>query len=186
MKKLFGRARTLVPLVALAVAIPAIAHAAPGYTDSRVAMRAGPGYDYPRVTDLGRNTRVNIHGCIRRYDWCDVSVRGVRGWVPSDELLFRYRGRPVRVVEYGPRISLPMLTFSFDTYWDDNYRRSSFYRDRDRWRDYWRRDQDRDGVPNRVDRDRDGDGIRNNRDRDRDGDGVRNRNDPAPNNPRRD
>ncbi len=86
----------------------------------------------------------------------------------------------------GPRIALPMLTFSFDTYWHDNYRRSGFYRDRDRYRDFARRDQDRDGIPNRFDRDRDGDGIRNNRDRDRDGDGVRNRNDLAPNNPRRD
>ena len=70
----------------------------------------------------------------------------------------------------------------------------------------WRRDRDRDGIPNRYDRDRDGDGITNrydgryesryegdrdrdgvpNRyDRDRDGDGVNNRRDDAPNNPRR-
>lgn len=186
MNNIFARARTVAPLVALALAIPAAAQAAPGFTDGRVALRAGPGYDYPRVTDLGRNTRVNIHGCIRRYDWCDVSVRGVRGWVPSNDLMFRYQGRPVRVVEYGPRIALPTLTFSFDTYWTDNYRRSGFYRDRDRYREFARRDNDRDGIPNRFDRDLDNDGVRNSRDRDRDGDGVRNRNDPAPNNPRRD
>jgi uncharacterized protein YraI len=135
------------------------------------------------VTTLNRNTRVQIHGCINRYDWCDVSVRGARGWVEGDDLRLRYQGRPVRIVEYGPRIALPTLTFSFDRYWNDNYRRSGFYRDRDRYRDFARRDQDRDGVPNRFDRDRDGDGIRNNRDRDRDGDGVRNNRDQKPNNP---
>lgn len=186
MKNICTSARYALPLAALVMALPAAAQAAQGFTEGRVALRAGPDNDYPRVTTLNRNTRVQIHGCINRYDWCDVSVRGARGWVEGEDLRLRYQGRPVRVIEYGPRIALPMLTFSFDTYWNDNYRRSGFYRDRDRYRDYARRDQDRDGIPNRFDRDRDGDGIRNNRDRDRDGDGVRNRNDPAPNNPRRD
>lgn len=186
MKTILARASLAASVAALTMALPAEAQAAPGYTESRVALRAGPGYDYPRVSNLGRNTRVNIHGCIRRFDWCDVSVRGVRGWMPADELYYRYQGRPVRVVEYGPRIALPTLVFSFDSYWNDNYRGSGFYRDRNRYRQVWSRDQDRDGVPNRFDRDRDGDGVRNNRDRDRDGDGVRNRNDRAPNNPRRD
>ena len=210
MNKFLARARYDAPALALAMAIPAAAQAAPGYTDSRVALRAGPGGEYPRIVTLDRNTRVNIVGCIRRYDWCEVSMRGVRGWVPADELMFRYRGRPVRVMEYGPRMSLPTLTFSFDTYWDNNYRGSNFYRDRDRYRQVWSRDQDRDGIPNRFDRDRDGDGVRNNRDpqpnspgvnrvdrdldndgisndrdSDRDGDGVRNRKDDAPSNPRR-
>ncbi|MGE3336052.1 MAG: SH3 domain-containing protein [Rhodospirillaceae bacterium] len=184
MKTFFMRARVAAPALALAMAIPAVALAAPGFTDSRVALRAGPGGEYPRIMTLQRNTRVNIHGCIRRYDWCDVSMRGVRGWVPADELMLRHRGRPVRVMEYGPRIALPTLTFSFDTYWNDNYRRSEFYRDRDRYRTVWMRDQDRDGIPNRIDRDRDGDGVRNNRDRDRDGDGVRNDRDVRPNDPR--
>ena len=185
MKNILSRARLAAPFAVLALAIPAMAQAAPGMTDSRVQLRAGPGYDYPRVTNLARNTRVNVHGCIRRYDWCDVSVRGIRGWMPADDLRLRYQGRVVRVPEYGPRIALPTLTFSFDTYWDDNYRRSNFYRDRDRWREQARRDQDRDGVPNRLDRDRDGDGVRNNRDRDRDGDGTPNRRDDRPNDPRR-
>lgn len=184
MSTVLARARYAAPALALAMAFPAVAQAAPGYTDSRVALRAGPGGEYPRIATLQRNARVNIHGCIRRYDWCDVSVGRARGWVPADELMFRYRGRPVRVMEYGPRISLPTLGFSIDTYWDDNYRRSDFYRDRDRYRQVWNRDQDRDGVPNRFDRDRDGDGIRNDRDRDRDGDGTPNNRDIRPNNPR--
>jgi hypothetical protein len=71
-----------------------------------------------------------------------------------------------------------------------------------RWeldRGEWRRDRDRDGIPNRYDRDRgdgvpnryddgrrgdqDRDGVPNRVDRDRDGDGVRNHRDDSPNNP---
>ena len=81
---------------------------------------------------------------------------------------------------------MPVLTFSFDNYWYNHYRRAAFYHDRDNWRERWRnwtRDQDHDGVPNRLDRDRDG--VPNRVDRDRDGDGVRNNRDNAPNNPSR-
>jgi hypothetical protein len=49
----------------------------------------------------------------------------------------------------------------------------------------YRRDSDRDGIPNRWDRDRDNDGIENRLDRDRDGDGVPNRWDRRPDNWRR-
>jgi len=171
MKTIFSRAFYVAPILAASLAFPTLVQAAPGFTDTRVQLRAGPSMDFPRVATLTRNTRVNIHGCIARYRWCDVSVRGIRGWIPGDDLRFRYQGRPVRVIEYGPRIALPTLTFRFDSYWDDNYRRSSFYRDRNQWRDRYHRDHDRDGVPNRFDRDRDGDGVRNRHDR-------------APNNPR--
>jgi hypothetical protein len=49
----------------------------------------------------------------------------------------------------------------------------------------YRRDSDRDGIPNRWDRDRDNDGVSNRWDRDRDGDGVPNRWDRRPDNGRR-
>jgi len=169
--------RIAVPLLAAAVLATAAAEAATGFTTERLTMRAGPGRDYPVIQTVSRNTRVTVHGCIQRYDWCDVSRGRARGWVDGDSLTVPYQGRRVRVMEFGPRIQLPMLTFNFDTYWDSNYRRASFYRDRDSWRERWRgwnnmRDQDRDGVPNRFDRDRDGDGRPNNRDN-------------APNNPNR-
>src|SRR5690606_11858838 len=52
-------------------------------------------------------------------------------------------------------------------------------------RDNYRRDTDRDGIPNYRDRDLDNDGIRNERDRDRDGHGVPNRYDRRPESPYR-
>jgi uncharacterized protein YraI len=186
MNNKYKKAGLVASVLAMSIAVPGIAQAATGFTESRTTLYAGPDDDYPPVNRLKKNTRVEVHGCIDRYEWCDVSVGRNRGWIAGDDLRLRNRGRSVRVPEYAPVISLPTLTFSFDTYWDNNYRRSTFYRDRANWRQRSMRDQDRDGVPNRVDRDQDGDGIANGRDRDRDGDGVRNRNDPAPRNPRRD
>lgn len=192
----------MIPALAAAMLVPVVAHAERAYTTSNLSMRAGPGRDYPRIARLPSNVRVNLLGCLNRYDWCDVTYRGARGWVNGDALAIRYDDRRVRVFEYGPHIRLPIITFSFDSYWDNHYNRRPFYNDRDVWRDRWRgwgggRDQDRDGVPNRADRDqdgdgirnsrdsdRDGDGIRNDRDRDRDGDGVRNNRDRNPNRPR--
>lgn len=180
--------RFIVPVLAAAMAISAVAEAATGYTTERLNVRAGPGRDYPTIDTVRRDTKVTVHGCLRRYDWCDVSKGRMRGWVDGDSLVIPYRGRRVGMIEYGPRIQMPIISFNFDSYWDNNYRRASFYRERASWRERWQnwaRDQDRDGVPNRFDRDRDGDGVRNNVDRDRDGDGVRNNRDDAPNNPNR-
>jgi uncharacterized protein YraI len=180
--------RFFIPALAVALLGPVAAHAERAYTTTTLALRAGPGSEYPRLERIPRDMRVEVHGCLDRFDWCDVSYRGTRGWLDGEALVVRSEGRRSRVTEYWPRARGPIVTFSFDSYWDNNYNRRSFYRDRDDWRNRsrgWRgRDQDRDGIPNRFDRDQDGDGVRNDRDRDRDGDGVRNNRDSRPNNPR--
>ncbi len=182
--------RYVIPVLAATVFASAAAEAATGYTTERLTMRAGPGREYPRIDSVASNTRVTVHGCVDRYDWCDISRGRQRGWVDGDELVMPFQGRRVKVMQYGPRVNLPVITFRLDNYWDEHYRRASFYRDRDSWRERWRGwsgmpDSDHDGRPNVVDRDDDNDGIRDNRDRDRDGDGVRNNRDRNPNNPNR-
>ncbi len=154
-----------------AMLVPALAKAEVAFTSDSMIVRAGPGHDYPRIDRLPPNMRVRLYGCIDRFDWCDVSFGGIRGWVDGERLFVPYQGRRVRVIEYGPRLSLPLVSFGFDSYWDEHYRRHGFYRERDHWRSF--RDRDHDGVPNRFDRDRDGDGVPNRFDR-------------QPNNPRRD
>jgi uncharacterized protein YraI len=58
----------------------------------------------------------------------------------------------VRIVEYGPRIGLPIIVFSVDSYWNRNYRGRPWYGERSRWRTVWRdRDGGRDGRPERRD-----------------------------------
>lgn len=180
--------RYTLPLIAAALTVSAAAEAATGYTTDRVTLRAGPGRDFPRIDSMNRNVRVQVHGCIDRYDWCDISRGRERGWVSGRDLVIPYQGRRARVADYGPRMRLPVIQFSFDNYWNAHYRGSSFYRDRDNWRGRWGsgfRDQDRDGIPNGVDRDQDGDRIPDRRDRDRDNDGRPNNRDSAPNNPNR-
>ncbi|WP_181706761.1 SH3 domain-containing protein [Chthonobacter rhizosphaerae] len=158
-------------LVALGVvALPAGASADPGYTTGDVNLRAGPGTNYPRIAVVRRGSSVEIHGCLRGYSWCDVSVGYERGWISSRYLDRFYDDRQVYVPQpryYRP----PVVTFGFG-YWDRHYRDRDFYRYRERWdrdgrrdRDWdrdrdWRRDRD-------WDRDRDRDWDRD-RDRDRD------------------
>lgn len=185
MRKIFAIAAVITALVAL----PQAAHAAEAYTAAKIAVRAGPGPNYPTIGYLGRNTGVDIRGCTNRYRYCDVSARGFRGWVAADLLRSRYERRPVSVVQYGNVLGLPLLTFSEKTYWGTHYYDRDFYKTRYGWnndhRNYgwvrdrngsWHRsskwrDTDRDGVSDRYDRDDDNDGIRDSRDRDDDGDG---------------
>ena len=175
------------------------ASAAVAYLTRPTSLRAGPGGDFPRLDRLPPNARVEILGCVDRFDWCDVRFGRMRGWVDGDNLFVPWQGRRVRVMEYGPRLSLPVISFRFDNYWDEHYRGRPFYRERERFRAF--ADRDHDGIPNRFDRtpngrgpnggppgrrDEDHDGIPDRVDRDRDGDGVPNRFDSRPDNRRRD
>ncbi|NJM35304.1 MAG: SH3 domain-containing protein [Rhodomicrobium sp.] len=123
------------------VAIPALANA-----DARVTadlnMRAGPSTDFPVVAVLPDGALVDVYGCIRGYTWCDVSWSGYRGWASAGYLRQAYQGNYVPMLEYGPTFDLPIVSFSFGSYWDDYYRDKPWYGRRDRWRSVWR-DNDR-------------------------------------------
>ena len=121
---------------------PNLASALTAMTTEPTNLRAGPALDFPVVDSIPDDARVTVHGCVRAYRWCDISWRDARGWVSGDELAYFYQQRYVPVVEYGPRIGLPIVVFSFDTYWDRYYRGRPFYGERTRWRTVWR---DRDG-----------------------------------------
>jgi len=153
MKKTFT---TLSALLLSSIALPALAQ------DARVTvdlnMRAGPGTQYPVITTIPGGRAVDIYGCESGLNWCDVNWRGNRGWVYSDYLNYTYESRTRPVAEWGPRIGLPVVSFSFGDYADRHYRGMPWYGDRDRW-DHDRR-RDRGGRWDRRDdhdrRDRDG------------------------------
>jgi uncharacterized protein YraI len=158
------KAISLAAAVAGLVAAPAIASAMTAVTTEPVPLRAGPAIDFPVVDSIPDDARVNVHGCVRAYRWCDVSWRDARGWVQGDDLSYYYQQSYVPIIEYGPRIGLPLVVFSFDTYWDRHYRGRPWYGQRTRWRTVWRERDRRDGRSDRVDR-RDGKGDRDGRDR---------------------
>ena len=119
-------------------AIPVLALAAEGYAIATVNLRAGPSTGYPVVTVIPAGAPVTIYGCMQSPAWCDTSYRGIRGWVSGRYLQALYQQRRVYVgPEYYAPLGIPLIGFSFDTYWDRYYRDRPFYRDRDRWHDYY-------------------------------------------------
>src|SRR5262249_2909179 len=118
-------------------------------TAESIDLRAGPAFDSPVVDRIPSDVNVDIHGCLGGYRWCDVSWRDARGWLPGNQLAYIYQGRRVTVLEYGPRIGLPVVGYSFDSYWDRYYRSRPFYGERARYRTVWR-DHERNGPSERV------------------------------------
>lgn len=135
------------------IAVPAVAQNAEVTAD--LNMRAGPGTQYPVITTIPDGRGVNIYGCESGLNWCDVSWRGNRGWVYSDYLDYTYNRRTRPVSDWGARLDLPLISFSFGDYADRHYRGMPWYDDRDRWdrddRRGWRDDDDRRGWRDRDD-----------------------------------
>ena len=125
------------------IAVPAMAQNAEVTAD--LNMRAGPGTQYPVITTIPDGRDVNIYGCESGLNWCDVSWRGNRGWVYSDYLEYTYGQRTRPVSDWGARIDLPVISFTFGDYADRHYRGMPWYDDRGRWddgRSGWRDDDD--------------------------------------------
>jgi uncharacterized protein YraI len=114
-----------------------------GFMIRQTWVRAGPDLRYPRVGLARARSRVNIHGCLRDWSWCDITTRGgnqarSRGWVLGQHIASQYRGRPRPVNSYASRIGIGVLGFNFNRYWDDNYRTQPFYGQRDGWERQYR------------------------------------------------
>jgi uncharacterized protein YraI len=125
------------------LAFPAAAQEAEVTID--LNMRAGPATRYPIITTIPAGRGVDVYGCLASYDWCDVGWRGFRGWVFTDYLEYYYRNDYRPVIEWGPRIGLPVITFTFGDYARRHYRNMPWYEDRWRWERRDRRDRrDRD------------------------------------------
>lgn len=127
---------TLAAAVPLALAVSTAVHAqsADGYLNDDITLRAGPAPEYPGIETLPYGTYVSVQGCTEGWEWCDVVAdQGDWGWVPGDYIDYVYEGQPVVVTEFGPRIGIPIVTFSIATYWDAHYRDRPFYRERESW-----------------------------------------------------
>lgn len=134
------------------------ASAQEAYTTNDVSMRAGPGTRYPVVRMIPEDAVVYIHGCLRNWDWCDVSWRRSRGWVFSDYLEGLYRNRRIGFDEWRDYVDVPYVTFGFG-YWDRYYRDRPWYGHWERWGDrndrYWRQRHRDSGDWNRNEDDTD-------------------------------
>jgi uncharacterized protein YraI len=130
--------RIALPAVLLAVSAPA-AFAMPAHIVATVHMRAGPSVEYPEVAMLISGTPLEVYGCEQAYAWCDVQAGPNRGWVDADYLQVDSGGHPVILSGAGVAIGVPLITFTFGTYWDSYYRTRPWYAQRARYLPYWRR-----------------------------------------------
>jgi uncharacterized protein YraI len=100
----------------LAVAVPGLAAAAPGYTTAHVKLRAGPSTACPAVVTLPYGAPVQIVGCVSGWSWCDTIWNGYRGWVAGAYLNAAWQGRQVPFVAYAPRVAVPVVAYSPTVY----------------------------------------------------------------------
>ena len=125
------------PLIAaavlLALAAPAMAQAELAQMTGDAYLYAGPDPGYPMVATLYAGTTVDVQGCTAGWQWCDVIVANLRGWVPGAYLEYDYDNQPVLISNYGATIGIPIVSFSLGWYWGNFYRGMPFY---DQYR-YW-------------------------------------------------
>jgi len=118
---------------ATALAVSAQAYAAEGFIVADITLQSGPDDEYPPVDQLAAGTPVNIEGCLEGWTWCDVDVGDLRGWVPGTYIEQSYGGRWVYITDHGPRIGLPIVVFSLNTYWGAHYSSRPWFGERERW-----------------------------------------------------
>jgi uncharacterized protein YraI len=128
-------------------ALPAQARPWTGYAIADVNERAGPSTLYPAIIVIPAGAPILIYGCLEDYSWCDISWGPYRGWMAANYLETTYGSRAVPLPGYIGPLGIPLITFEFDTYWDDYYRDEPFFRDSYRWR-YFRPDHNPPPPPN--------------------------------------
>jgi uncharacterized protein YraI len=122
-------------MIALPIMTVQSSYAADGKLAAAVHMYAGPGPAYPELRRLAKGLSVDIHGCLKSWDWCDVTWRGNRGWVPAAAVDTHRDDERRPVKDYGAQMGVPEVTFQLNSYWDANYNRAIFYRDRSNFMD---------------------------------------------------
>lgn len=118
--------------LALTLASVGMAEAAEGWARSSSWLRAGPGTSYPALTRVAAGEAVDVHGCTRRWTWCDISVDGERGWFPGDRIALLRDGRRTALPGAAAVLGLAILGFERNLYWGEHYRGRSFGEHRDR------------------------------------------------------
>jgi uncharacterized protein YraI len=102
-------------------------------------LRAGPSIEYPSVALLPPGVVVQVYGCEQGYGWCDASLGLNRGWIDSAYLQAAAPNGPVVLSSGAVMLGIPIVAFSFNTYWNTYYRGRPWYGQRAHYYNYWNR-----------------------------------------------
>jgi uncharacterized protein YraI len=115
------------------LALAATATAQNAMTTDSADIYAGPDSSYPQVAQLDPDTPVQVMGCLDDWSWCDVGFDGNRGWLYSPDIAYQYQGGYAPLYAYAPGLGVPVVAFSFDSYWGNYYHDRPFYQQREQW-----------------------------------------------------
>jgi uncharacterized protein YraI len=136
------RARGVLPVAAAVLAVawtPVSLAVIPAQVVTTANLRAGPSTFYPIVAVLGTGTPVQLFGCEEAFGWCDVQAGLNRGWVDAWLLQATVAGAPVIVASSAAVVAPPIVTFTFNNYWNTWYPARPWYANRARYYNYWTR-----------------------------------------------
>ncbi|SDD03743.1 Uncharacterized conserved protein YraI [Paraburkholderia lycopersici] len=123
----------LAGLIGLFAASPPARAQSQAFTNQTVNLYAGPAADFPIVAQVPGGVSVLVWGCVAGFSWCDVGLPGLRGWVYGSFISYPWQGQRVPVMAYGPRIGLPIVTFSLGAYWGLHYHDRPWFSNQSRW-----------------------------------------------------
>jgi uncharacterized protein YraI len=126
-------------VLALAAWTPAAVAAVTATLTAAVHLRAGPAIVYPSVLVLPPGSVVQVFGCEEGYDWCDVQMGAERGWVDAAFLQAPAPSGPVVIANSPAVMGVPVVAFSFNTYWSTYYVGRPWYTRRAYYYNYWNR-----------------------------------------------
>jgi uncharacterized protein YraI len=115
------------------LAVAAAASAQNAMTTDSADVYAGPDTSYPPVAQLDPDTPIQVMGCLDDWSWCDVGFEGNRGWLYSPDIAYQYQGGYAPLYAYAPGLGVPVVAFSFDSYWGNYYHDRPFYQQREQW-----------------------------------------------------
>lgn len=104
-----------------------------------VHLRAGPSIFYPSVQIMPSGQVVQVFGCEQGFNWCDVQAGPQRGWIDAAFLQAPSPSGPVLIASSPAVVGVPLVTFSFNNYWDTWYVGRPWYSRRAFYGRYWSR-----------------------------------------------
>ena len=117
---------------------PAIAQF-PAILTAGVHLRAGPDIFFPSVMVLPPGAGVQVFGCEQGFNWCDVQFGLNRGWVDAAFLQAVGPSGPVVIASNPAVVGVPLVTFSFNTYWNTHYVGRPWFGRRAFYQSHWNR-----------------------------------------------